>query len=164
MIVIFMGVSGSGKTFWGEKVARILNYEFIDADSFHTPAHIEKMRQGVPLSDDDREPWLKTLNKLLLDKKTQKEENIILACSMLKSEYRETILSNVDATIIYLKGSFDFILTQLKQRPHHFFPPSLLQSQFDILEVPKKACIINIEQEEQKILDDIVKDLKNSRS
>lgn len=162
LVSIFMGVSGSGKTYYGKLVAKTLGCTFIDADSFHSGANIEKMHAGIPLTDGDRKPWLETLNRILLAQQ-KKQEPTILACSMLKTSYQKTLLKGVNASIIYLKGSYRFILEGLKKRQGHFFPPSLLKSQMEILEVPKNALVINIEQSQEKILNDIVKNLKNSR-
>ncbi|PCI77024.1 gluconate kinase [Candidatus Aerophobetes bacterium] len=157
-----MGVSGCGKTYFGKKAAQILKCEFIDADNFHTQENIEKMREGIALTDLDRKPWLEKIHGVLLKKYTE-GSSAILACSMLKNSHQKFLLSNLEAKIIYLEGSYAFIIKQLQQRQGHFFPPSLLKSQFDILQVPKSAITISIEQSEEKTLTDMVKNLKNSR-
>jgi carbohydrate kinase (thermoresistant glucokinase family) len=162
LVSIFMGVSGSGKTYYGKLVTKTLGCTFIDADSFHSEANIEKMHAGTPLTDDDRKPWLETLNSVLLNQQKKKEPTI-LACSMLKTSYQKLLLKGIDACIIYLEGSYEFILEGLKKRQGHFFPPSLLKSQMQLLEVPNNALVINIERPQEKILNDIVKNLKNSR-
>ena len=108
MIFLFMGVSGSGKTYYGEKVSALLGIEFIDADTFHSQAHIEKMRQGLPLTDQDRQPWLETLHKVLRQKQ-QESKTVVLACSALKEAYRNTLLSSLPHQIVYLHASYSFL-------------------------------------------------------
>lgn len=162
MIFLFMGISGSGKTYYGEKVAALLGIEFIDADTYHSQSHIEKMRQGIPLTDADRQPWLETLHQLLI-KKQQEGKTVILACSALKKAYRATLLSSLPHDIVYLHASYTFLKEQIKLRQNHFFPASLLSSQLENLEEPEKAISICVEQTQEKILNQIVKNLKNSR-
>ncbi len=148
MIVIVMGVSGSGKSSIGKMLASELNWEFFDADDFHPPANIEKMRQGIPLTDADRMPWLLTLQDAIASI-IQQARHAVLACSALKSSYREIMLDNCDRSqirLIYLKGSFQLIQQRLKQRQNHYMSQNLLQSQFDILEEPEDAICVDISQ------------------
>ncbi len=148
MIVIVMGVSGSGKSTIGKMLASELNWEFFDADDFHPSANIEKMRQGIPLTDADRMPWLLTLQDAIASI-LQQDRNAVLACSALKSSYREIMLDNCDRSqirLVYLKGSFQLIQERLKQRQNHYMSPDLLQSQFDILEEPEDAIYVDISQ------------------
>ena len=148
MIVIVMGVSGSGKSTIGKMLASELNWEFFDADDFHPSANIEKMRQGIPLTDADRMPWLLTLQDAIASI-LQQDRNAVLACSALKSSYREIMLHNCDRSqirLVYLKGSFQLIQERLKQRQNHYMSPDLLQSQFDILEEPEDAICVDISQ------------------
>ncbi|HAZ46796.1 MAG TPA: gluconate kinase [Cyanobacteria bacterium UBA11369] len=148
MIVIVMGVSGSGKSTIGKMLASELNWEFFDADDFHPSANIEKMRQGIPLTDADRMPWLLTLQDAIASI-LQQDRNAVLACSALKSSYREIMLHNCDRSqirLVYLKGSFQLIQERLKQRQNHYMSPDLLQSQFDILEEPEDAIYVDISQ------------------
>jgi gluconokinase len=148
MIVIVMGVSGSGKSTIGQMVARKLNWEFFDADDFHPPANIEKMRQGIPLTDGDRMPWLLALQDAIA-RILQQDRHAVLACSALKSSYREMMLGNCDRSqilLVYLKGSFQLIQARLKQRQNHYMSQNLLQSQFDILEEPEDVISVDISQ------------------
>ena len=149
-----MGVSGSGKTTIGRLLSEALGRPFFDADDYHPTENIKKMNSGVPLTDEDRKPWLDRLNQLCLQHQT---EGMVLACSALKESYRKHIEDvNTETSWIYLKGSFDLVMKRMKQREHHYMPHTLLQSQFDILEEPKKAFILEIDQEPQLLVDKIM--------
>ena len=140
-----MGVSGCGKTTVGRALAERLKATFLDADDFHPAANVEKMRTGTPLNDDDRAPWLATLNRELRER-SQGGERVVLACSGLKRRYRETIgdsLPHVDW--IFLDGSFELIAERMRVRANHYMPESLLRSQFEALERPENATWISIE-------------------
>ena len=143
--IVVMGVSGCGKTTLGNALAKRLNATFLDADDFHPPANVAKMRAGTPLTDDDRAPWLTALNRELLER-GERGESVVLACSALKRRYRETIgaqLAHIDW--IFLDGSFDVIAERMRARANHYMPESLLRSQFDALERPDNAIQISIE-------------------
>jgi gluconokinase len=121
MIILVMGVSGSGKTTIGQKLAESLQYDFQDADDFHPPQNIDKMRQNLPLTDQDRQPWLQTL-KDSIQQWLHQERHVILACSALKQGYREQLWVNPEQMqLVYLKGSFELIEERLKTagRPLH---------------------------------------------
>ena len=119
MVILIMGVSGSGKTTIGEGLALELKWKFRDADDFHPAANIEKMRQGISLNDDDRRPWLQALRQAI-DESLQTHDNLILACSALKAAYRQILgKSSEQVKFIYLKGSFELIEQRLKQRQGH---------------------------------------------
>ncbi|ACK66583.1 carbohydrate kinase, thermoresistant glucokinase family [Rippkaea orientalis PCC 8801] len=156
MIYIVMGVSGSGKTTIGQKLSEKLNYLFYDADDFHPIENIEKMRQGIALTDCDRQPWLKRLQDLI-ESLENKQQNAIIACSCLRKSYRE-LLNNNDHYIqwIYLKGRFEQILQRLENRENHFMKSNLLQSQFQALEEPKNAIIIDISLSVEEIIKQIL--------
>ena len=143
--VVVMGVSGSGKTTVGRALAERLNAAFLDADNFHPAANVEKMRAGTPLTDQDRAPWLATLNRELRER-SQRGERVVLACSALKLRYREAItaqLAHVDW--IFLEGSFEVIAERMRARANHYMPEALLRSQFETLERPDNAICISIE-------------------
>ncbi|MGB3402216.1 MAG: gluconokinase [Microcoleaceae cyanobacterium] len=155
MIIIVIGVSGSGKTTVGEKLAEILQYEFKDADDFHPLENIEKMSQKIPLNDRDRQPWLQTLQKEIQQWLAQ-NQNVVLACSALKQNYRKQLLINSEQMrLVYLKGSFELIENRLKQRSDHYMKADLLQSQFKDLEEPSTAIKIEISQPIEKIVEKI---------
>ncbi len=136
MVVIIFGVSGSGKTTIGQLLAEELAWRFYEADDFHSRANIDKMRQGVPLTDEDRWPWLEILRQLI-KRCIAAGENAVLACSALKEAYRRRLQVNADVKLVFLRGDYELIANQLRQRRGHFMKPALLQSQFADLEEPK---------------------------
>jgi len=149
--VIVMGVSGSGKTTIGSMLAQELGWQFYDADDFHPPANREKMAQGVPLSDEDRAEWLASLRKLI-QKNLEEGVSCVLACSALKQRYRETLAVDEKVRFAYLRGSYDQIETRMKRRKDHYMPVQLLQSQFEALEEPREAVIVNISNSPEDII------------
>jgi len=150
---IIIGVSGSGKSEVGKALAHRLSWDFYDADDFHPASNIEKMAKGIPLTDEDRLPWLDSLHALI-SKNLQKNHNGVLACSALKEKYRQHLLfGNEHVQIVYLKGSFDLIMSRMTARSEHYMKPAMLQSQFSILEEPKDALVIDI----NMTIDEIVK-------
>lgn len=139
-----MGVSGCGKTTIGGQLAERLGWNFYDADNFHPVANVEKMASGVPLNDDDRRPWLLALHDLITNSLAENKPGV-LACSALKESYREILLANNEhVQIVYLKGSFDLILSRMQARSEHYMKPEMLQSQFDTLEEPAGAMTVLI--------------------
>lgn len=154
---IVMGVSGSGKSAIGDKLARKLGGVFEDADSFHPPSNLKKMTRGMPLTDEDRLPWLRILRERIVWYQSN-HVRYILACSALKQTYRD-LLRNGDSpktlVFIYLKGTKELIGQRIEQRKH-FMPTILLDSQFAILEEPEDAAVINIESKPDEIVAAIV--------
>ena len=146
MVVIVMGVTGCGKTTVGKTLGEILGWPFYDADKFHPEENVEKMRQGIALTDDDRIPWLNRLAEIIDDACT-KNENIILACSALKEKYRTQLRGNNSEKIrlVYLKGTIETIRSRLEVRKHHYMNPNLLPSQFQTLEEPSPATSLHID-------------------
>ena len=152
MIIIVIGVSGSGKTTVSEQLAKTLNYEFQDADDFHPFQNIEKMRQNIPLTDQDRQPWLQTLQDAI-QQWLKQNKNVILACSALKQDYRKQLLVNPQQMqLVYLKGSYELIEKRLKQRSNHYMKVELLESQFKDLEEPSAAIEVDISQSLEEIV------------
>lgn len=153
-----MGVSGCGKSTVGRILAESLSLTFFDGDDYHPEKNIQKMANGEPLNDEDRYSWLKTLNTL---GKEHQDKGAVIACSALKVKYRDIIEKDLDPVPIwiYLEGSYDFILKRLEQRSGHFMPSTLLKSQFDALELPKKAIRISIELEPEEIINKILEKL-----
>jgi gluconokinase len=142
MIIVVMGVSGSGKTTIGERLAQRLGYPFLDADEFHPPANVAKMAAGTPLTDNDRRPWLENLNAMLKSK-----DRAVLACSALKRSYREILARDIPrCTFVYLNGNLELIRSRLAERKHRYMPASLLESQFAALEPPQDAIEIDVSQ------------------
>ncbi|MBL8309485.1 MAG: gluconokinase [Burkholderiales bacterium] len=139
-----MGVSGSGKSTLGRALADALHGTFLDADDFHPPENVEKMRCGVALNDSDRAPWLNRLNGELRARQTA-GECAVLACSALKARYRDTLAAGLPAVDwVFLDGDAEVIAARLRERRDHYMPPSLLQSQLDALERPADAVVVPI--------------------
>jgi gluconokinase len=157
MVFIIMGVSGCGKTTIGKLLAERLHCPFFDADDFHTSANKKKMADGTPLTDKDRLPWLKKL-RAYLKSCYKKHENCVLACSALKQSYRDSLTFDAaKVTFIFLKGDMQLIAGRLKSRAGHYMNPSLLQSQFNTLEEPENALVIDISESEENIVTRLVK-------
>ena len=145
MIVVLMGVAGSGKTTVGSLLARRLGWRFIEADDYHSPSEIEHMLAGVPLSDDERQPWLVKLRGVLAECVARKE-SAVLACSALKESYRRQLTVDANAVrFVYLKGDPAVIRDRLRRRVGHFAKESLLASQYAALEEPDDALTIAID-------------------
>lgn len=141
---ILMGVSGSGKTAVGKALAAKLGWDFYDADDFHPPANIAKMAAGIPLNDDDRTPWLESLRDLI-SSCLQTNRPGVLACSALKERYRQILLvGNSGVRLVYLKGSYDQIRARMETRNGHYMKPAMLSSQFEALEEPDNARVVDI--------------------
>jgi gluconokinase len=142
--VVVMGVSGCGKTEIGRRLAQRLGAGFIDADDLHPPTNVEKMRQGIPLDDADRAPWLALLNARLREA-VAAGRPMVLACSALKQRYRETLADGVTGLrFVHLAGSREVIAQRLAARKHRYMPASLLDSQFTALELPTDAITIDV--------------------
>lgn len=151
-IVVLMGVSGSGKTTIGELLASSLGWLFYEGDAFHPESNIEKMGHGLPLDDQDRKPWLDKL-KELISNLTLKGEPAILACSALKRSYRDHLRNDNQAVVfVYLKGQRDLIQNRLERRQPHFMKADMVGSQFQVLEEPKRALIVDIAQKPEMIV------------
>ena len=155
MIVIVMGVMGSGKTTVGKKLAQAWGCPFFDADDFHSPENKHKMSRGVPLTDEDRKPWLEKL-AVLSQNWNRKHSRTVLACSALKQRYRDLLSGGLPVKWVYLKGDQDLTRKRLENRAGHFAFPGLLRDQFDVLEEPVDAVVADI----LKNPDEIVESLK----
>jgi gluconokinase len=142
MIIIIMGVTSSGKTTVGRRLAKAVGYQFYDADDFHSPANIDKMRRGLPLEDADRRPWLEALRDLLR-RCLAEDTDAVLACSALKKSYQGYLLIDPQMRLVYLKADRDPIKQRLQRRRGHFMHPDLLESQFATLEEPNDAIRVN---------------------
>ena len=145
MIVVLMGVCGSGKTTVGRALAASLQWHFLDADEFHPPANVAKMARGTPLSDDDRWPWFDRV-VVELRRCNTAGTHVVVACSALKQAYRDRLAQGGDVRFAYLKGNTATIEPRLAGRTGHFMPPSLLASQFATLEEPTAAIVVDVSQ------------------
>ena len=154
VIILIMGVVGAGKTTVGKLLAGQLGWGFVDADSFHSPANIEKLKLGIPLDDTDRAPWLKAMREAI-NQWVAKRQNVVLACSALKRIYREELDGGVDVKLVYLKGRYEIIYRRLGLRQGHFASEKLLASQFAILEEPEEAVVVDVEQSPEDIVREI---------
>jgi gluconokinase len=155
MIIIIMGVSGSGKSTIGKLLADALNWEFQDADNFHSTANIEKMRLGIPLNDTDRKPWLKDLQTAIAVW-LQQNTNVVLACSALKADYRQYLVLDSDRIqLVYLQGSLNLLQQRLLGRQNHFMSEKLLNSQLETLEEPDDAICVDISEPPQLIVENL---------
>ena len=143
MIVIVMGVSGSGKSTTGGALARTLGWPFVEGDDLHPPANVAKMAAGIPLTDDDRWPWLdRIVDELRALSKTSPD--IVVACSALKQDYRDRLAPAGDVRFVHLHGDRETIAARLATRHHRYMPATLLGSQFATLELPADAIVVDI--------------------
>ena len=155
MVVLLMGVTGSGKTTVGQALAESLRWQFIDADDFHPPSNVAKMRAGIPLDDADRAPWLAALRTHIVGWLSS-EANVVLACSALKQAYRDEVVVSPDVRLVYLRGSSQLITARLRERHGHYMDPNLLSSQFATLEEPRDALVVDVDTS----VDEIVKQIR----
>jgi gluconokinase len=143
MVIILMGVAGSGKSTIGAALAHHLGWPFCDGDDVHPPANREKMRRGVPLTDEDRAPWLNAI-RAIVAAYVDSGANAVVACSALKTSYRKCLTIDAEAVcFVYLKGPREVIENRLAARRGHFFDPQLLNSQFRDLEEPADATVVD---------------------
>jgi len=142
-VIIIIGVSGSGKTTIGRLLSGELGWKYYEGDNFHPPANIEKLKNGVPLDDADRKPWLESLRELIRNCLEQ-GDSAVVACSALKQRYRDFLLVDERVILIYLKGDYELIRERLSKRRGHFLNPNLLDSQFAALEEPKTAMQVDV--------------------
>jgi gluconokinase len=160
--IIFMGVAGSGKTTIGKMTAETLDLPFYEGDGFHPRANVDKMSRGIPLTDQDRDGWLKNLVDLIHGQLTQGKSGI-LSCSALKNQYRDRLRLNSDQVyFIYLKGTYNLILKRMLQRTGHYMPAELLRSQFETLEEPEDIFTVHIDQSTEAMLGEILDHLNQT--
>jgi len=156
-----MGVTGAGKTTIGSLLAKDLGWEFADADDFHSAANKEKMSRGIALDDADREPWLEAIRAALL-RWSSERRNVVLACSALKKSYRERLKIGPEVKFVYLKGSYEVIYQRLLSRHGHFATEKILSSQFEALEEPADAIVVDVGKSPEEIVNEIRERLKLS--
>jgi gluconokinase len=156
LVLIFMGVAGSGKTTVAALFAKKTGATFYEGDEFHPPANIAKMRSGTPLTDGDREQWLQTLREIVT-RALAANEFAVLTCSALKAKYRDELAAGDSGVkFVHLAGPRTLIEQRLKNRRGHFMPPALLKSQFVILEPPKDALVFSCEKSPKKIVAELI--------
>ena len=144
MIIILMGVSGAGKTTVGKLLALDLGWTFYEGDDLHPRSNVVKMAQGIPLTDEDRWPWLDRI-RLLIDNLVSRGESSVIASSALKQAYRDQLVGDEDdVKLVYLKGEFQLISERLEGRQDHFMKSGLLESQFSAMEEPDGAVTMDI--------------------
>jgi gluconokinase len=160
MIIVIIGVSGSGKTTVGKAVAHRLGWPFHDADDYHPPANVARMTAGVALTDEDREPWLATLREVLLALDRQ-QLSAVLACSALKNDFRRRLRKGVqDLSYVYLRADRELIRRRLTDRKGHFMPATLVDSQFEALEEPEDAIVLDAHEPLEVLVSQVVKSFR----
>jgi gluconokinase len=160
MVILVMGATGAGKTTVGKLLAQSLRWIFLDADDFHSTANREKMHRGIPLSDSDRAPWLAAIHEELV-RRNGEGQDVVLACSALKQEYRDTLGSGLHVKIVFLRGSAEQLRNNLAARQHHFAGEDLVPSQLATLEEPSGAIVEDIVLTPEEIVDRICSRLRS---
>jgi gluconokinase len=158
MIVIVMGTTASGKTTNGSLLAERMGWEFVDGDDFHPAANVEKMKHGIPLTDTDREPWLRALHDKIVAWSAE-GRNVVLACSALKQSYRDELRASSNVKFVYLKGSYELFSQRVLARKGHFAKQDLLASQFATLEEPTNAITVDATPSPEQIVAEVRRQL-----
>jgi gluconokinase len=158
VVIVLMGVSGSGKTTVGSLLAQQLGWDFADGDDYHPAPNVEKMRSGTPLTDADRAPWLDALRSLIADW-ISKGTSAVLACSALKQAYREKLRVDQQVRFVYLKASTELLAGRLLERRGHYMKKEMLESQLATLEEPEDAVIADAHATPESIVQEIRKHL-----
>lgn len=161
MIVVAMGVSGSGKSTVGRMLAQALHCPFLDGDSLHSTANVSKMARGIPLTDADRAPWLAAVHARLLEA-FRSDRNLVVGCSALRQSYRAALAEGIAITWVYLKGSEALIRSRLRHRDGHYMKADMLASQFEALEEPSDAIVVDVSQSPEVIVEQVLAELPKS--
>ena len=152
MVIVLMGVAGSGKTTIGQLLAQDLQWAFVDADDLHPAANIEKMKSGHPLDDNDRAPWLAAI-RARIDRFLKEGASAVVTCSALKQKYRDIIIvDSENVKLVHLHGSPEVLLARIQSRKNHFMSPRMLDSQLQALEIPVSALRVDIQQSPPEIV------------
>ncbi len=158
--IVLMGVSGCGKTSVGVRLSEILGWPYFDADEYHPAENVAKMAAGIPLSDEDRIPWLDALHDVIHEH-LGNGRSILLSCSALKESYRQRLTADNPGTVfVYLKGDFELIFRRMQARKGHYMKAQMLQSQFDALEEPGDAIVVGIDQNIEAIVNAVIEALR----
>ena len=159
MAIVLVGPMGCGKTTIGKVLSQKTGWSFEDADDFHPESNKNKMAAGIPLDDDDRAPWLQILHDLILDH-LARGENLILACSALKKEYRRALgIDQKEVISVFLQGTQELLQERIGLREHEYMNRGLLQSQLDTLEIPEGGIVVDIAGTPEFIADQILQKL-----
>ena len=162
MIIVVMGVSGSGKTTVGTMLAEAMQCAFLEGDSLHSKENVDTMSRGIPLTDADRAPWLAAIHAHILEV-FERGLDLVVGCSALKQQYRRLLAKDVPITWVYLKGSPALIRDRLKHRPGHFMKAGMLASQFDSLEEPDDALVVDVSAPPNTIVAHILSQVRRPR-
>jgi gluconokinase len=154
-----MGVAGSGKSTVGTMLADAMHCPFLDGDSLHSAPNVEKMRRGMPLTDADRAPWLAAIHARLLEAFTS-GRSLVVGCSALRQSYRVALAGGIAITWVYLKGSEAVIRSRLRHRDGHYMKADMLASQFEALEEPSDAIIVEVSHPPEIIVQQVLAELR----
>jgi gluconokinase len=155
VVVLLMGVAGAGKTTVGTRLASELGWEFADADDYHPAVNVEKMRNGIPLTDEDRWPWLERLQAVITEW-IRTGKSGVLACSALKQVYRDKLMPGPAVRVVYLKGDAELFRERLRGRSGHYMKEKMLESQLTTLEEPAGAIIVDAGEPAEKVVKEIL--------
>jgi gluconokinase len=158
MIIVVMGVAGSGKTTVGTMLADAMKCPFLEGDALHSRGNIDKMSHGVPLTDADRAPWLSAIHARIVDA-SERGQDLVVGCSALKQQYRKVLAEDVPIGWVYLKGSLELIRSRVRHRPSHFMKADMLASQFAALEEPSDAVVADVSASPSAIVQQIMTQL-----
>ncbi len=163
MVILLMGVSGSGKTTIGQFLASQLGWQFADADDYHPAANIEKMQNGIPLTDSERAPWLEALRARIAGWIAEKK-SVVLACSALKRAYRQSLLLAPEVQVVYLRATPQLLQERLRERVGHFMKEGMLESQLATLEEPESegAVVVDVASSPAEIVAKIVAEIRTA--
>ena len=155
MIIVVMGVAGSGKTTVGTLLAEAMDCPFLDGDSLHPAANVEKMTRGIPLTDADRAPWLAAIHARLLEA-FRNGRSLVVGCSALRQSYRAALAEGIAITWVYLKGSEALVRSRLRHRDGHYMKADMLASQFEALEEPSDAIVLDISNPPRELVEQVL--------
>jgi gluconokinase len=159
MVILVMGTTGAGKTTVGKLLADRVGLTFLDADDFHPPANIEKMKHGIPLTDADRLPWLANIHAELVHL-SETKQNVVLACSALKQSYRDQLSAGLDFRIVYLHGTYEEMRRHIEARHGHFAGEAILAGQFADLEEPQDALVLDVSHTPEELVTEAISRLQ----
>jgi gluconokinase len=160
MVIVVLGVAGSGKTTVGTMLADALHCQYLEGDSLHSPENIDRMTRGIPLTDSDRGPWLSAIHARMRDF-FDRGQDLVVGCSALNEKYRQVLARGMAIRWVYLKASPALIRSRLSDRKDHFMKVDMLESQFDALEAPSEAIVVDAGEPPTAIVDRVVSQLRD---